>query len=577
MIVPTVVIFGLSNPDLKNLESDEIEILSTFETSKNLKEILIKDKPDVLITIGDNWKLFPEFNDTPFFIKRKWLHYKSLDDVKPYNIIHCFRAYIFGKHNDYPLITLFTTTYKSAHKIQRPYRSLMNQSYLDWEWIIMDDSDDDGETFRMLEELANTDYRIRLYRDSKHSGVIGKMKRDVAMMGYGDILVELDHDDDFLPHTLKLIKDAFASDPEIGMVYSDYSEIFEDGKNFNYPEHYAYGFGSYLKVLYNGRWINAAQSVPFNASTLRHIIGVPNHIRAWRASAYRELGGHNQNLHVADDYEIILRTFLKYKVCRIPKCLYIQYRNYGGNNFTFIRNKEIQKLVKHIWPYYKEDVLKRCDELGVYSIDTDSEKDWEKDPSPLSTKRGAELIYDPNCDRTSIILLADKHRKDLIRSIRSVMNQTYNNWSLYVIGADSPILEAVMEMPEFKRSNIFWWNMDGVRSEIKNKTIINYALKMIVTTDNITFIKSGTEWNQNHLETMIDEMDDLAFFIKQNRKDGTDDNIENVVLTRYILDKIGYYKNSDSEFINRLKSSINVIDVSSIDVPNDESSVETID
>lgn len=570
MIVPTVVIFGLKDPDLSKLQSDEIKIINTYETSKNLKDVLIKEKPDVLLTIGDDWTVFPEFNSTPFFIKRKWLHKKDLSEVTPYNIIHCYRSYIFKKNDKFPLITVFTTTYKSAHKIQRPYRSLMQQTYKDWEWVIMDDSDDDGETMKMLEELAGTDYRIRLYKDSKHSGVIGKMKRDVAMMGYGDILIELDHDDDILPHTLNLVKDAFASDPDIGMVYSDYSEIYEDGKNFHYSEHYAYGFGSYLKACYNGKWINAAQSVPFNVSTLRHIIGVPNHIRAWRSSVYRELEGHNPNLHVADDYEFILRTFLKYKVCRIPKCLYIQYRNYGGNNFTFIRNKEIQKLVKHIWPYYKDDVIKRCNELGVYSISTDSAKDWEKDPAPLSVLRGAELIYDPAINRISIILIAGKHRKDIIKSIRSVINQTDKNWVLYVIGAGSPVLESVMEESEFKRHDIFWWNLESVRSEIREKIIINYTIKMIVTTDTITYMRAGTEWNNMHLFTMIDNLGESSIFVQsgENLVEDLDNDsieavttntIENIIHRRQILSKSGYYNDSDVEFITRL---INVRDVS---------------
>jgi glycosyltransferase involved in cell wall biosynthesis len=547
MIVPLVVIFGLKDPDLTHLKSEDIKILSTHETDEDLKQILIDDHPDVLITVGEDHSQFPNFRATPFFIKRKWLHYKNFQDVTPKKIMHCYMTSITQNNPDYPLISIFTTTYKSAHKIQRPYRSLIGQTYKDWEWVIMDDSDDDGETYEMLKELASTDYRIRLYKDSKHSGYIGKMKRDVAMMGNGDILIELDHDDDIMSNTLSLIKEAFAMDPEIGFVYSDYSEIYENGQNFNYSEQYAYGYGSYTKALYNGGWINVAQSVPFNGSTLRHIVGVPNHIRSWRASAYRELGGNNPNLHVADDYELILRTFLKYRVCRIPKCLYIQYRNRGGNNFTFIRNREIQKLVRHIWPVYKDEVLQKLDDMGVYSVDRDRAKDWEKDPAPLEVLRGSELTYDPKSNDVSIVLIAGKHRKDLIRSIKSVIAQTDRNWRLYVIGAGNKILEAVMNSDEFKRHDIFWWNLESVRSEVRDRTIINYATKMLITSDIVTYIRTGTEWNPEFLKEQIEKLGDDRIFSTAS------DDIESTIHERNLLSECGYYDSTDEEFIERLK------------------------
>ena len=548
MIVPKVVIFGIEESELEkvDLDRESITILNTYQTSQNLKQIIIDHRPDIFVTIGESWKDFPEFGETPFFIKRRWLHYSDVTSVKTANITHCYMKAITVKNSDYPLITVFTTTYKSAHKIQRPYRSLMLQTYKDWEWVIMDDSDDDGETYEMLKKLGMTDYRIRLYKDSEHSGYIGKMKRDVAMMGYGDILIELDHDDDIMPRTLEYIKDAFASDPEIGMVYSDYTEIYESGQNFKYSERYAFGYGSYLKTLYNGRWVNVAQSVPFNGSTLRHIVGVPNHIRCWRAEAYRKLSGHNPHLHVADDYELILRTFLNYKVCRIPKFLYIQYRNAGGNNFTFIRNREIQKLSREVGKMHRSDVINRLNELGVYSTDTDYAKDWEKSHLSQKVKRGAELIYNPNSDRISIVLVAEENREELIESIRSVINQTEKNWYLYVIGAGSSILEEVMEEPDFKRHDIFWWNLENVETHLIKKTCLNYALKMIVTTDMVTYIRAGIVWDNSHLSNLIGSKEDNELF-------ETNDTLGTLIHDVKLLSVSGYYDESDSEFISRLE------------------------
>ena len=39
-----------------------------------------------------------------------------------------------------PLVSIFTASYKSKDKILRPYHSLLNQTYTNWEWVIVDDS-----------------------------------------------------------------------------------------------------------------------------------------------------------------------------------------------------------------------------------------------------------------------------------------------------------------------------------------------------------------------------------------------------------------------------------------------------
>ena len=74
--------------------------------------------------------------------------------------------------------------------------SLKEQTYTNWEWIIVDDSDDDGETFKMLSNLAKKDHRIQVFKPWEHSGIIGKVKNWACSLGKGHILVELDHDDE---------------------------------------------------------------------------------------------------------------------------------------------------------------------------------------------------------------------------------------------------------------------------------------------------------------------------------------------------------------------------------------------
>ena len=91
------------------------------------------------------------------------------------------------------------------------------------------------------------------------------------------------------------------------------------------------------------------------------MVGLPNH----PGDCYHLIGEHREELLVADDYDMLIRTFLSTKYVAIPDLLYIQYRNKGGDNSTFLRNKQIQILVKELKNYYHERIYTKVKELGL--------------------------------------------------------------------------------------------------------------------------------------------------------------------------------------------------------------------
>jgi hypothetical protein len=162
------------------------------------------------------------------------------------------------------------------------------------------------------------------------------------MASEGEILVELDHDDELTPGGLEEIARAFA-DPEVGFVYSDWAEINDRGQWCRYPEGWAFGYGSDYQIA-PGLWVMRAPAL--NRTTLSHIVSAPNHVRAWRASVYRGIGGHDPSLPIADDYDLCVRTALATSCVHIPKLLYKQH--IGSHTAQRQRNDLIQKLVAEI-------------------------------------------------------------------------------------------------------------------------------------------------------------------------------------------------------------------------------------
>ncbi|NBV84543.1 glycosyltransferase, partial [bacterium] len=243
-----------------------------------------------------------------------------------------------------PIFSAFTPCFNTYEKIHRVYASILSQTMGDWEWIIMDDSPDDKH-FQFLRDVL-TDPRVRLYRRSKNSGCIGNVKNEAASLCRGKYSLELDHDDVILPTLFEEAFRVFEKDDSIGFVYSDFFNIYESGANFRYSDFISYGYGGYYTIKHEGVWRYVYITPNVNNITASALISLPNHPRIWRSSVLHRIGNYSEYLPICDDLDILIRTFADetIQVAKIHKPLYIQYMNEGGNNFSWIRNAEINRI-----------------------------------------------------------------------------------------------------------------------------------------------------------------------------------------------------------------------------------------
>jgi glycosyltransferase involved in cell wall biosynthesis len=105
-----------------------------------------------------------------------------------------------------PLVSVIIPTYNRARLIGQSIQSVLNQTYTNWELIIVDDgSSDDTES-----AIAQyNDSRIHYIRFS-HSGILGKVRNSGMKIAKGDLIAFLDSDDlwrvDKLDFQLKLFE-----------------------------------------------------------------------------------------------------------------------------------------------------------------------------------------------------------------------------------------------------------------------------------------------------------------------------------------------------------------------------------
>ena len=374
---------NLRLPNMADYEASEFDLLAVENDNDIEFEIALKHFHSIC-TFG-NLDDFSNLNRQQLEIRQRWLHYPdtevALSDVA-YDVMATFLDLtLMDRFPETPLVSVFTPTYKTGVTLLRAYQSLLTQSYDNWEWVIYDDSPDD-KTFDIASSLAGDDHRIRVFRSSEPCGLIGEVKRRACGLAKGDIFVELDHDDELTVNCLGDLVEAFEAHPEAGFAYTDCAEVLENGENATYGDGYAFGFGSYRYEDYFGKTYAVTNYPSVNSKTVRHIVGMPNHARAWRREAYFAAGGHNSEIPVADDYELCIRTFLTTRMVHVKRFGYIQHIDSGGSNTQRVRNKEIQRLVRFFADRYNQQIHDRFVELGADDfIWTEEGLDWSQLPT----------------------------------------------------------------------------------------------------------------------------------------------------------------------------------------------------
>ena len=369
--VPRVLYIGNDKPELKSIQSETYEDTSLeikyLKNDIDVNEVIANFKPDSIITIGKTDSQYKNLFTNTFEVRKKWIHLsKSNEDTGTF-AYNCAMNQILKQDNS-KLVSYFTPTYNTGVRLYETYQSLLNQTYQNWEWVVVDDSNDDGKTLQIVKNIASLDHRVKVYSFEEKSGnIIGESKYRAATLCRGFLLAELDHDDLLTERCTEYLINASQKFPDAGFFYTDSAEINQYWQSQTYGEPFALWYGKYRKYNYNGRIWDVAIQPNINPKTIRHIVGVPNHVRAWRRDVYFKIGGHNRDLSIADDYELIVRTFLHTKMCKIAELGYIQFIHDSGQaqNSHDIARADIQRRVKTIREHYNDDIANRFEELGV--------------------------------------------------------------------------------------------------------------------------------------------------------------------------------------------------------------------
>jgi|TARA_R110000824_G_scaffold29652_7_gene98493 glycosyltransferase involved in cell wall biosynthesis len=272
-------------------------------------------------------------------------------------------------------LSVFTPTHLPDH-LTEAYHSLLRQNYTNWEWVIVPNG---SKAF--IPDAIRADKRVKVVSGARRHYNIGALKRLACDNATGYGFVELDHDDLLFPgDSLGAIAAAFKRGG--GFVYSDDAV-------FNYEENNTYSKLSYAEshswsnyeVSVYGREFLATRTFEISPRSLCEIFYAPDHVRCWSREAYYLAGGHNRELSVIDDQELMAKTYLTGVPFEHTGGCHYLYRMYP-NNTVKSRGIRIQELAREYKNKYTEDLIREWATRGDHAtlnIQEMQQEGWKVD------------------------------------------------------------------------------------------------------------------------------------------------------------------------------------------------------
>lgn len=152
-------------------------------------------------------------------------------------------------------VSIIMPAYNAENYIEASIKSVLDQTYLKWELIIVDDGSTDN-TAKIVKELLDKDIRIQYYY--QENGKQGKARNFGISKSNGVYLAFLDADDLWLPEKLEIQIEEI-QEKKVDLVFSDSyvfnnDEAFDISKKMNIPSEVFYDKTS-VKLFLKGNRI----------------------------------------------------------------------------------------------------------------------------------------------------------------------------------------------------------------------------------------------------------------------------------------------------------------------------------
>jgi len=245
-----------------------------------------------------------------------------------------------------PTVSVIIHTYNNEKFIGETIESVLNQTYKDYEIIVVDDGSVDGTRDALLPYMQKIRYHY------KENGGIASAKNAGIRLSKAEFIAFLDHDDLWVPDKLKLQMECFNENPHAGLVYAKYTSFRDDKELRTKPEK---GYSGWIfKELLAKSFIQTSTVMV-------------------KRECLDTVGPYDETFVLGDEYDMFLRISKKFQCGFVDKGL-TRYRvhdtNASKNDFLFDKENlgVYKKIYNNFTDLYGEEKKILRKRIASYSI-----------------------------------------------------------------------------------------------------------------------------------------------------------------------------------------------------------------
>ncbi len=237
------------------------------------------------------------------------------------------------------MISIIITTYKRPDNLERAINSILNQTYKNYEIIVVDDNDSGTEYRKETEQIMNNYQRENILYIRHECNKNGAAARNTGIRrAKGEFITFLDDDDYFMPERLEKMYKLLKNNPEYDCAYSSVAisekQGFVDVRKANRS-----GVLLYETLCHDTCWVTGSNIL-------------------FTERAIRTLGEFDETFNRHQDTEYLVRFFAEgFRILALEDVLVVKNQNDRMNDVNVKKQVEIKEKFlgkfKHIIPEEK--------------------------------------------------------------------------------------------------------------------------------------------------------------------------------------------------------------------------------
>ena len=257
------------------------------------------------------------------------------------------------------LVSIITPVYNGEDFLDRSIKSVLSQTYQNWELLLIDDGSED-DSVRIIERYLKDD-RIKFLKNDSNSGISATRNKGINNSN-GEYIALLDQDDEWFADKLqKQVKALNGLGYDYGLIYSNLEVRFDNGD-----------------VTERKKEIEPEPTIIENLELmlLRNLISSPTVLI--RKEVLDDVGLFDDSIKWGgDDYDLWIRIAHKYKFFYIDEVLCIRHEH--QKNYSADKKRMMLRTIELAEKYIREfglnsDIRKRLRSNHYYRFGIESLK-----------------------------------------------------------------------------------------------------------------------------------------------------------------------------------------------------------